>query len=147
MVNATNARAVASSSSCGQDDDTSMDEIAHILSRLTQDEVAVAQALREIESIRRSDADALSDLSDVVAQLQTALDSRVSLEQAKGMLFAGGAESLDAAFHVMRSHARSHNLTLLDVAARIVTGQMSLGPDGVSVVSAELVAAGSPSPR
>jgi len=149
MVTTGNDRTAAVDAEFGHDA-RSMAGIASILSRLTDDEAAVTQALREIATIRRSDTHALSDLIDEVAQLRIALDSRISVEQAKGMLFANGAESLRSAFEVMRSHARSHNLTLHDVAAGVVSGTLGLSGDGAgdgSLVSGVLVAAGSPSPR
>ena len=50
---------------------------------------------------------ALLDLQRTNAQLQTALDSRVVIEQAKGMLAARTGHGLDHAFTTMRAHSRS----------------------------------------
>jgi len=56
------------------------------------------------------------------AQLQHALDSRVRIEQAKGVLAARSGISLAEAFTRMRSHARRHGLALTDVARSVVEG-------------------------
>ena len=53
-------------------------------------------------------------------QLQNALDSRVVIEQAKGVLAQSGNLSMDGAFDRLRNHARRNNLRLSEVARRIV---------------------------
>jgi GAF domain-containing protein len=55
------------------------------------------------------------------AQLQQALDSRVTIEQAKGILAGHYGISLDAAFDRLRHHARSHNANIRAVADAVVT--------------------------
>ena len=57
----------------------------------------------------------------VTEQLQTALNSRVIIEQAKGVLAQSGDLTMDTAFDRLRRHARGHNLLLGDVARRVVT--------------------------
>lgn len=56
----------------------------------------------------------------VTAQLQTALNSRVIIEQAKGVLAERLRVSVDDAFGVLRAYARSNNRKILSVAAGIV---------------------------
>lgn len=56
------------------------------------------------------------------AQLQTALDSRVVIEQAKGILAERHALELDEAFELMRRAARSNRMKLRDLVARIRPG-------------------------
>jgi AmiR/NasT family two-component response regulator len=58
-------------------------------------------------------------------QLQTALHSRVLIEQAKGALAAHTKLDVNQAFHKMRAYARSNNLTLTDVAKAIIDNTMS----------------------
>ena len=55
-------------------------------------------------------------------QLQTALDSRVEIEQAKAFIAADRKIGVDEAFEVLRRHARTHHLKLRDVAARVIDG-------------------------
>jgi ANTAR domain len=53
-------------------------------------------------------------------QLQTALDSRILIEQAKGILAERESISPDQAFEKMRSQARSRRMKLYDLAEEIV---------------------------
>jgi hypothetical protein len=58
--------------------------------------------------------------------LQRALDSRVLIEQAKGIVAASTGVSVDQAFEVIRRHARNHNVTLRTVADSIVNVGMTI---------------------
>ncbi len=62
----------------------------------------------------------LDELRRTVAQLQQALDSRIIVEQAKGVLAERLATSLDEAFAILRYAARSHRVKLHDIANRVV---------------------------
>ena len=53
-------------------------------------------------------------------QLQRALNSRIVIEQAKGMLAAAHGTSIDEAFRMLRKHARDHNVRIHDVASAVV---------------------------
>jgi AmiR/NasT family two-component response regulator len=53
-------------------------------------------------------------------QLREALDSRVIIEQAKGVLAAERGISIDEAFQRLRRHARSHRTPLRSVADAVV---------------------------
>jgi hypothetical protein len=54
------------------------------------------------------------------AQLQHALDSRVVIEQAKGVMAERFALDPDHAFEVMRRAARSHRMRIHELACRVV---------------------------
>ena len=58
-------------------------------------------------------------------QLQHALDARVVVEQAKGMVAAELGVDVDAALAALRQLARSHHLKLHDVAADVVSRSLS----------------------
>jgi AmiR/NasT family two-component response regulator len=60
----------------------------------------------------------------VVQQLQSALNSRVLIEQAKGALAERAHVSVDAAFAAIRAYARDQNRRLSDVARDIVDGRI-----------------------
>jgi len=55
-------------------------------------------------------------------QLTHALNSRVIIEQAKGMVAERGGLNMEQAFARLRSYARSHNLRLADVANDVILG-------------------------
>src|SRR4051794_328761 len=64
--------------------------------------------------------------SEVIDQLQTALHSRVEIEQAKGLIAARIGGEIDKAFAVLRRYARDHNLKLHELAHSVVTGEIEL---------------------
>jgi transcriptional regulator with GAF, ATPase, and Fis domain len=80
----------------------------------------LGQALADMATITILHERALRESELVAAQLQTALVSRVVIEQAKGVLAERGDLTMDNAFQVLRKHARDHNLRLHDVARGIV---------------------------
>ncbi|HEY5659618.1 MAG TPA: ANTAR domain-containing protein [Gaiellaceae bacterium] len=57
------------------------------------------------------------------AQLQAALDSRVVIEQAKGILAERHDLELEEAFDVMRRAARSNRMKIRDLASRVRPGR------------------------
>jgi len=57
------------------------------------------------------------------AQLETALRTRVAIEQAKGVLAERHGMGLDEAFAVLRRAARSHRVKLHDLVARVRPGE------------------------
>ncbi len=65
----------------------------------------------------------------VIAGLEGALNSRVIIEQAKGMLAERAQIDVGAAFVRMRTHARDNNRRLGDVAADLIDGR--LDPDAL----------------
>ena len=69
-----------------------------------------------------ANASRLEQATVIAEQLQQALDSRVVIEQAKGILAAEYATSVDEAFRVLRGHARRHSAPLREVAHAVVAG-------------------------
>lgn len=63
--------------------------------------------------------------SDLSIQLQGALNSRVAVEQAKGIVAERLKVDMDTAFGMIRSHARNHNALLSAVADALVRGSLS----------------------
>jgi hypothetical protein len=57
-----------------------------------------------------------------VSQLQTALISRIGIEQAKGVMAGRLGLGMDEAFRILREYARAHNRRLADLAADVVEG-------------------------
>jgi len=87
---------------------------------LSPEDLAVAQAFANIATISILQARATHDAREVIDQLQTALDTRVAIEQAKGYIAQHSQLTMDEAFGRIRVYARSHNLLLRDVANDIV---------------------------
>ncbi len=61
-----------------------------------------------------------------IAQLETALESRLTIELAKGYLAGRHDLAPDDAYQLLRGYARSHHLTLRDVCRRVVAGDLAL---------------------
>jgi len=94
---------------------------------LTDDHLAVAQGLADIATISLLHERALHDQVVLAEQLQTALHSRIVIEQAKGVLSARAGISVSEAFTRMRTHARRTGEQLTTVAEAVVTGSLDHG--------------------
>ena len=81
-------------------------------------------------SIRRS---AQEEAEARAEQLQTALESRLTIEQAKGFLAGRDGTTIDAAFERLRAHARKHQLAIRDASRLVLDGELfaSKPPDPV----------------
>jgi hypothetical protein len=91
-------------------------------SHLGETELVIGQALADVATTGLLQARAMEQSRVLTEQLQRALDSRVVIEQAKGMLAERAAVDLDAAFRRLRGFARQHNRYLSDVARELVEG-------------------------
>jgi GAF domain-containing protein len=89
---------------------------------LTDADVVVAQGLADVATIAIIQHRSALDARTLNDQLSHALNSRVTIEQAKGMVSQATDSDLDAAFDRLRAHSRNHNARLTDVAAAVVTG-------------------------
>lgn len=89
---------------------------------LAADELRIAQALADVATIGILQERALRRREVLAEQLQVALNSRVIIEQAKGVLAERGRLDMALAFDVLRGHARSTNQRLSDVALGVVNG-------------------------
>lgn len=87
----------------------------------------VAQALADVATIGILHERISSQSTMVVTQLQHALDSRILIEQAKGVLAQSARVSMDEAFAALRGYARSRNLQLRAVAAGVVDRSIDIG--------------------
>lgn len=87
---------------------------------LDEQDVAVIQALTHVATISIIQERIVDRVELVAAQLQHALDSRVVIEQAKGVVSQALGLDVHDAFTVIRSHARSHGLRLAAVAHDLV---------------------------
>ena len=89
---------------------------------LTGADTQVAQALADVATIGLLQQRAQREADTVVTQLQTALNSRVLIEQAKGILAERLALPMDEAFSTLRRHARAGHRHLSELAHAVVNG-------------------------
>lgn len=94
-------------------------------------DLALGQALADVATIGILQERAIHRGEVLNEQLQTALNSRVVIEQAKGVLAQHGRLSMDAAFDRLRNHARNNNLRLSEVARLVV--ETGLGTEVLAV--------------
>jgi len=72
-------------------------------------------------SIRRT---AQEEAETRAEQLQTALESRLAIEQAKGLLAGRDGTTIEAAFERMRNYARKHQVAVRDVSQLVLSGKI-----------------------
>jgi len=92
---------------------------------LDETDVLAAQALADVATIAILQHRAALEAQVVNEQLNHALNSRVLIEQAKGVLAERAKLSMDEAFGELRAYARNHNLRLADVAHDLTSGALA----------------------
>ncbi len=93
---------------------------------LSDDDMRLGRALADVATVGILQQRVLSARDLLAEQLQGALNSRVVIEQAKGVLAGRTGLSVDQAFILMRTHARSTGAHLHAVAEDVVTGRTQL---------------------
>jgi GAF domain-containing protein len=88
---------------------------------LEETDVRIIQGLADIATIGLLQERTIRSGEILTEQLQSALNSRITIEQAKGVLARTHGISVDAAFERMRGYARTHHHRLSDVARDVVT--------------------------
>jgi GAF domain-containing protein len=88
---------------------------------LPADDLRLGQALADIATIGILTERATRHGEILTEQLHTALNTRITVEQAKGVLAQTADLTMDTAFDHLRRHARTHHELLGDVARRVVT--------------------------
>ncbi len=91
----------------------------------TGTEMDLAQAMAEVAAIGLIQERALRERSLLAGQLQAALNSRVVIEQAKGMIAEYLNVTMDQAFTLLRNYARDHNRKLSELALDITGRRVS----------------------
>jgi GAF domain-containing protein len=89
---------------------------------LSERDVRIGQALADVATIGLLQQRAIRRRQELAEQLQTALNTRVAIEQAKGVLAERFSLDMDTAFRALRQYARSGRLRLSDVAHDVVRG-------------------------
>jgi len=93
---------------------------------LGDDDALAAQALTDVATISILQHRTLEHATLAQQQLQRALDSRIVIEQAKGFVAHTHHVGTDAAFTLLRNHARSHQQRLADVALAVIERRLVL---------------------
>jgi GAF domain-containing protein len=93
---------------------------------LDEADALAGRALADVATIAVVQHRATRHAQVVTEQLNHALNSRVLIEQAKGVLTERTGLDMDRAFSHLRGYARSHNLLLSDVAQSVIDGRLDI---------------------
>jgi transcriptional regulator with GAF, ATPase, and Fis domain len=96
-------------------------------------DLVTAQVLTELAAIGTMNELGVRRRDEVTRHLQIALNSRITIEQAKGMLAARRQCRIDDAFETLRCYARNNNMRLHDLACAVVSG----GPEFARLLEVE----------
>lgn len=89
-------------------------------------DAVAAQAFADVATIGILHERSIREKTVLAEQLQTALNRRIVIEQAKGVVAHTNQVPVDEAFGLIRGYARSHQLPISQVAARLVDLTLSL---------------------
>ncbi|MFE7797309.1 GAF and ANTAR domain-containing protein [Nocardia sp. NPDC057440] len=87
-------------------------------------DLGVGQLLADVAAVGIAHHMLLAQLDTVRAQLPAVLNSRIAIEQAKGLLAERDSSDMDRAFLRIRAHARTTGVRLADLAADLVEGRI-----------------------
>ena len=104
----------------------------------------VGQAMADVATISLLQERTMRHTDALNEQLQTALNSRVTIEQAKGKLAERLGLDMDQAFNLLRENARSRNLRLSELAQAFIDGSEPL--TGTASASGQQAFGGSRAP-
>jgi transcriptional regulator with GAF, ATPase, and Fis domain len=93
---------------------------------LAEDTLRLGQAMADVATIGLLQARAIHDRQIVAEQLQTALNSRILIEQAKGVIAERRRLDMDASFTLLRATARTNNRRLSELARAVVDGSETI---------------------
>ncbi len=88
-------------------------------------DITAGQALADVATIALLQSHAIREAKVVADQLQQALQSRVAIEQAKGMLAEQAGVDMSEAFSRLRGYARGQRRPLAGVADDVVQGRLT----------------------
>jgi GAF domain-containing protein len=92
---------------------------------MRQADVVAAQAMADVATIGVLQHRAALEAQVLNEQLNHALNSRIVIEQAKGIIAEREGLNMEQAFSALRDHARYHNLRLVDVAGDVIDGTLA----------------------
>jgi GAF domain-containing protein len=98
--------------------------------QMREADLAAAQALADVATIAILQHRAAAEAKLLNEQLSEALNTRIVIEQAKGMIAQQHGVDMDTAFTALRDHARAHNLRLAELARHVTDGRQDLATLG-----------------
>lgn len=100
------------------------------IGQLNARDIALAQSLTDVATIAILQERGARHLHDLSSQLQGALESRIVIEQAKGLIAQSLGVDMDEAFTLLRNQARSTSQTLQSVAEAVTARRIVISaPD------------------
>jgi transcriptional regulator with GAF, ATPase, and Fis domain len=105
-------------------------------------DIRIGQALADVATISLLHERSMRHSDILNEQLQTALNSRVVIEQAKGKLAERLGLDMAQAFSLLRDHARARNLRLSALAQAFIDGSEPLTSPTASATQPQLPGAG-----
>ena len=94
--------------------------------QMSKETLDAGQALADVATIAILQARAVDDATRLAGQLTHALESRVVIEQAKGVLAERLGVAPDEAFRRLRRYGRLNGLALTELAGQVVAGTLTL---------------------
>jgi GAF domain-containing protein len=94
--------------------------------QMSDQDLTAARAYADVATIGILHERSLRESGVIQTQLQNALNSRIVIEQAKGVVAHSRSVSMDEAFALIRAHARTNRLGIAHVSAEIVGRRLSL---------------------
>jgi len=93
---------------------------------IPESDLALGQALADVATIGILHERTIRQQEMLTEQLQSALNSRVVVEQAKGVLAERAGLQMDEAFQLLRRYARDHGRLLSQVCLELVEGRLDI---------------------
>jgi len=91
---------------------------------MRQADVDAAQAFADVATLAILQHRTVLEAQALNEQLSHDLNSRIVIEQTKGMVAEREGVDMEQAFSILRNHARSNNQRLVDVAADVIAGRL-----------------------
>lgn len=93
---------------------------------LDAEDMALGQALADVATIGILQERAVRESATINEQLQRALNSRISIEQAKGVIAHVGGINMDEAFRRLRAYARANGQNLHATAEAVINRSITV---------------------
>jgi len=94
----------------------------------SEGDVQAALLLANMATAYISNATGYADKARLASQLQHALDSRVIIEQAKGVIAERYGVSMEQAFEALRRHARNQRAKIHEISEDVLTNRQTVEP-------------------